>query len=132
MSRRAAIAFGLVTPTYVPPTFAPELPAAAASGYDLAWPSARKETLPSGQGARRVALFTRNWPVSVERSLYPAVFPEASIRGATCVAPGSLVAMPLPTRLRTAGSRDIMPFGHSLDTDPAAVSCASRLEEYLE
>ena len=70
-------AFGLVAPTYVPPVFAPELPAAAAGGYDLAWPSARKETLPSGQGARRVALFTRNWPVSVERSLYPAVFPEA-------------------------------------------------------
>lgn len=70
--------FGLAPPpTWKAPRFAADLPAAAAGGFDLAWASAQKESVPTGEGAKRVALFTREWPVSVERSLYPALFPEA-------------------------------------------------------
>lgn len=64
-------------PGYRPPSFAADLPAAAAGGYDLVYVSLQKETVPSGKGARKVALFTEAWPVKVERKLFPALFPEA-------------------------------------------------------
>jgi hypothetical protein len=64
-------------PGYERPAFAADLPAAAAGGYDLSWPSLQKETVQSGKGARRVALFTQTWPVTTERKLYPALFPES-------------------------------------------------------
>ncbi len=64
-------------PGYRPPGFAPDLPAALAGGYDLAYPSAARETIRSGKGARRVALFARTWPVAVERKVFPALAPEA-------------------------------------------------------
>lgn len=62
---------------WVRPAYSPELPAAAGGGYDLAWPSLQRETVQSGKGARRVALFTQSWPVTTERKLYPALFSES-------------------------------------------------------
>jgi len=59
------------------PSYAADLPAAAAGGYDLAYLSLQRETVQSGKGARKVALFTEAWPVTVERKLFPALFPEA-------------------------------------------------------
>jgi hypothetical protein len=64
-------------PAYRPPSIPPNTPAAAAGGYDLFYKSARPETVGSGQGARRVALFAQQWPVSVERKIFPALVPEA-------------------------------------------------------
>jgi Domain of unknown function (DUF4139)/N-terminal domain of unknown function (DUF4140) len=64
-------------PAYRPPAIPPNTPAAAAGGYDLFYKSARAETVGSGQGARRVALFSQQWPVSVERKIFPALVPEA-------------------------------------------------------
>jgi hypothetical protein len=69
---------GIAPPAaYVPPAYAADLPASLAGGYDLAFPSLRKETIKSGGGARRVALFSQVWPVTVERKLFPALAPEA-------------------------------------------------------
>jgi hypothetical protein len=64
-------------PGYVAPAFNPDLPAAAAGGYDLSYQSARVETVGSGKGARRVALFAQKWPVTVERKVFAALAPEA-------------------------------------------------------
>lgn len=64
-------------PAYVRPQLASNLPAMAAGGYDLAYTSLQKESVATGKGARRVALFAESWPVTVERKLYPALFPEA-------------------------------------------------------
>ncbi|HVE87779.1 MAG TPA: mucoidy inhibitor MuiA family protein [Myxococcales bacterium] len=64
-------------PSYQAPSFQADLPAAAAGGYDLFYKSARPETVGSGQGARRVALFAQGWPVTVERKVFPALVPEA-------------------------------------------------------
>jgi hypothetical protein len=64
-------------PGYRPPVYAPDLPASLAGGYDLSFPSLRPETVRSGKGARRVALFSEAWPVSVERRLFPALAPDA-------------------------------------------------------
>ena len=60
-----------------PPTYSADLPAAAAGGYELSYLSLQRETVQSGKGARKVALFTEAWPVTVERKLFPALFPEA-------------------------------------------------------
>ena len=64
-------------PGYRAPSYAADLPATAAGGYDLAYVSLQRETVPSGKGARKVALFSEAWPVTVERKLFPALFPEA-------------------------------------------------------
>ena len=48
-----------------------------AGGYDLAYASLRPETIKAGKGARRVALFSETWPVSVERKIFPALAKEA-------------------------------------------------------
>lgn len=55
------------------PVVDPRLPASLAGGYDLAFPSSRRETVPSGGGGRRVPLFTETWPVKTERKLFPAL-----------------------------------------------------------
>ncbi len=47
------------------------------AGYELSWPSVQRESIPSGKGARKVALFSEAWPVKVERKVFPALFPEA-------------------------------------------------------
>jgi uncharacterized protein (TIGR02231 family) len=57
-----------------PPSFRP--PATMAGGYDLAFRSLQRETVPSGKGVRRVPLLAQNWPVKVERKLFPGVAPE--------------------------------------------------------
>jgi hypothetical protein len=59
------------------PVVDPRLPASLAGGYDLAFPSSRKETVPSGGGGRRVPLFTETWPVKTERKLFPALTKNA-------------------------------------------------------
>ena len=60
-------------PTPIPP----DSPAALAGGFDLEFDSQRRETLKSGQGARRVLLFTETWPVTTERLLFPALSSDA-------------------------------------------------------
>ena len=73
-----ALGFNLAPPSvWVPPTYAANLPASEAGGYDLAWPSLEPETIESGKGAREVALFSQDWPVSVERKLFPALAKHA-------------------------------------------------------
>ncbi|MFL5318795.1 MAG: DUF4139 domain-containing protein [Myxococcaceae bacterium] len=62
---------------WIPPSPPPDSPAALAGGYDLSFPSLRPETIASGKGMRRVPLFTEQWPVTVERKLFPAVAKEA-------------------------------------------------------
>jgi hypothetical protein len=70
---------GLAPPAaYRRPAVDPRLPASLAGGYDLAFPSARRETIPSGAGSeRRVPLFTESWPVKTERKLFPALARDA-------------------------------------------------------
>lgn len=59
------------------PRLAANLPAALAAGHDMAFPSAARETVGTGKGARRVALFSQTWPVSVERLVFPALAKQA-------------------------------------------------------
>ena len=56
---------------YRPPSVASDSPAALAGGYDLSYPALRRETIPSGQGSRRVALLSKEWPVTVTRGSSP-------------------------------------------------------------
>jgi hypothetical protein len=64
-------------PAYHSPRLAANLPAALAAGYDMAFPSAARETVASGKGARRVALFSQTWPAAAERLIFPALAKEA-------------------------------------------------------
>lgn len=64
-------------PGYRAPQYGSDSPVTLAGGYDLSFGSRQKETIPSGQGARRVALWSQQWPVSVERKVYPALAKEA-------------------------------------------------------
>ena len=64
-------------PGWRAPTWDPDLPAALAGGWDLSYPALAPETIASGKGARRVALFARSWPVTAERKLFPALADEA-------------------------------------------------------
>jgi len=59
------------------PAYAANLPASLAGGYDLSYTALAPETVESGKGNRRVALLSRNWPVAVERKLFPALAPDA-------------------------------------------------------
>ncbi len=82
MGRRAAAepraSYSLAPPfTWRPPSLPGNSPAALAGGYDLAYASVQRETVQSGKGARRVALFAQKWPVKVERRIFPALAPEA-------------------------------------------------------
>jgi hypothetical protein len=65
-------------PGYQAPVLPADLPASLAGGYDLTYKAAAPETILSGKGARRVALFGRSFPVSVERRLFPDLAPEAA------------------------------------------------------
>ncbi|MBL8910422.1 MAG: DUF4139 domain-containing protein [Archangium sp.] len=60
-------------PAWRPPVFGPDSPVTLAAGYDLAFTSLQKETIPSNGGVRRVALWSAQWPVTVERKLFPAL-----------------------------------------------------------
>lgn len=60
-------------PGYAPPRLDPRSAAARAGGYDLLYPSLYRESLGSGKGTRRVALFTKTFPVRVLRKIYPAL-----------------------------------------------------------
>lgn len=64
-------------PGYRTPSYGSDSPVTLAGGYDLSFASRQKETIPSSQGARRVALWSQQWPVSVERKVYPALAKEA-------------------------------------------------------
>lgn len=64
-------------PGYRAPSYGSDSPVTLAGGYDLSFASRQKETIPSSQGARRVALWSQQWPVSVERKVYPALAKEA-------------------------------------------------------
>jgi len=77
-SARPSVAVNMAAPpAYHYPRLAANLPAALAAGYDMAFPSVARETVASGKGARRVALFSQTWPVVVERLVFPALAKEA-------------------------------------------------------
>ncbi len=59
------------------PVYDPDSPVTLAGGYDLAFASLQKENVQSSRGARRVALWSAQWPVIVERSLFPALTTDA-------------------------------------------------------
>lgn len=64
-------------PAWQAPSYGADSPVTLAGGYDLAFTSLQKETVPSNKGQRRVALWSQQWPVSVERKIFPALAPEA-------------------------------------------------------
>jgi hypothetical protein len=64
-------------PAWRPPSYGGDSPVTLAGGYDLAFTSLQKETVPSAKGARRVALWSAQWPVTVERKLFPALTRDA-------------------------------------------------------
>lgn len=64
-------------PSWRPPSFGADSPVTLAAGYDLTFTSLQRETVPSDRGARRVALWAAQWPVSVERKLFPALTTDA-------------------------------------------------------
>ncbi|MCC6335999.1 MAG: DUF4139 domain-containing protein [Myxococcales bacterium] len=64
-------------PAWRPPSYGPDSPVTLAGGYDLAFASLQKETVPTAKGARRVALWSAQWPVTVERKLFPALTKDA-------------------------------------------------------
>jgi hypothetical protein len=95
-------------PGYRYPRLDPKLPAALAAGHDLAFPSAARESVASGKGARRVALFSQIWPVAVERLVMPALAKEAFL----------IAEIKNP-------SRQALPGGHAnlfVGSDPAGVA----------
>lgn len=71
----AASSFALSAPPSYQRPFDPL--SAVAGGLDLSFKALRSESLASGAGDRRVPLRVERWPVSVERRVYPALFPEA-------------------------------------------------------
>jgi uncharacterized protein (TIGR02231 family) len=64
-------------PAWRPPSYGADSPVTLAAGYDLSFASLQKETVPSERGSRRVALWSAQWPVSVERKLFPALTTDA-------------------------------------------------------
>jgi hypothetical protein len=64
-------------PSWRAPRFGADSPVTLADGYDLSFTSLQKETVPSDHGARRVALWAAQWPVTVERKLFPALTTDA-------------------------------------------------------
>ncbi|MDP2270585.1 MAG: DUF4139 domain-containing protein [Archangium sp.] len=64
-------------PAWRPPHFGADSPVTLAAGYDLSFTSLQKESVPSERGSRRVALWSAQWPVSVERKLFPALTTDA-------------------------------------------------------
>lgn len=64
-------------PAWRPPSYGADSPVTLAPGYDLSFTALQKETVPSESGSRRVALWSAQWPVSVERKLFPALTADA-------------------------------------------------------
>ncbi len=64
-------------PAWRPPSYGADSPVTLAGGYDLAFTSLQKESVPASKGTRRVALWSQKWPVTVERKLFPALSPDA-------------------------------------------------------
>lgn len=64
-------------PAWRPPSYGMDSPVTLAAGYDLSFASLQKETVPSAGGTRRVALWSAQWPVTVERKLFPALTTDA-------------------------------------------------------
>lgn len=64
-------------PSWSPPPVSPNSAIGLAGGYELSFASLQRETVASGSGTRRVALWAAQWPVKVERQLFPAVSPNA-------------------------------------------------------
>ncbi len=64
-------------PSWTPPPVVPNSAIGLAGGYELSFSSLQKETVASGSGTRRVALWSAQWPVKVERQLFPALSPNA-------------------------------------------------------
>lgn len=95
-------------PAYHYPHLAANLPATLAAGHDMAFPSAARETIASGKGARRVALFSQTWPVAVERLIFPALAKEAFL----------VAAIKNPSKLALPGGRANLFVGD----DPAGVA----------
>ncbi len=92
-----SVAIGLAPPAgYVPPAFDRRSAAARAGGYDLTYPSLYRESLGSGKGARRVALFSRSFPVQVLRKIFPALTQDAYLVAEIQNPPGSAGGQPLP------------------------------------
>jgi len=73
------VGVGLSPPAaYRRPAVDARLPASLAGGYDLAFTSTRRESIPSGaESGRRVPLFSESWPVKAERKLFPALARDA-------------------------------------------------------
>lgn len=77
-TQQPVAAFSLMPPPgYRAPSYGADSPVTLAGGYDLSFASRQKETIPSSKGARRVALWSQQWPVTVERKVYPALSKEA-------------------------------------------------------
>jgi hypothetical protein len=69
---------GFVTPrAWQLPSFAPELPAALAGGYDFLYSAARPEALKSAPEARRVPLFRKTFAAEPELTLVPGLSSSA-------------------------------------------------------
>jgi uncharacterized protein (TIGR02231 family) len=73
-SRPASVGVAFGGPgAYRAPSFASDLPAALAGGYDFAYPSARAESIRSGGEERRVALHSARFPASARLAVFPAL-----------------------------------------------------------
>jgi hypothetical protein len=64
-------------PSWQPPRYGPDAPVTLADGYDLTFSALQQESVASAAGARRIALWSSKWPVTVERKLYPALTSDA-------------------------------------------------------
>ncbi len=77
-SATPTVGIGFAPPSaWAPPSYGPDSPVMLAGGYDLSFTSLQRESVNSGDTARRVALWSQQWPVTVERKVYPAIAPEA-------------------------------------------------------
>ncbi|MBI5543099.1 MAG: mucoidy inhibitor MuiA family protein [Deltaproteobacteria bacterium] len=73
-SLRRAEGFAIDGPSgWSTPSFASDLPAALAGGYDFVYLSARRETLRSGPESRRVALHSAKLPAAARLAIFPAL-----------------------------------------------------------
>lgn len=78
LQRERTSQFSLAPPPgFSAPRYGADSPVTLAGGYDLTFTSRQRETVPSAKGARRVALWSQQWPVSVERKVFPALAREA-------------------------------------------------------
>lgn len=69
---------GLVPPPgYSSPYYGKDSAAGQSGGFDLSYAAATRDSVKSGQGARRVALLVKSFPVKVARRVVPALADEA-------------------------------------------------------